>query len=206
MYPVPTVADLSAYSGRAEDTYTGYANAALLQSTIRFTMLTEVTDPSQIDGYNALSQTDMQTLATQGILALADYIYLQFPYQQVIASPLNNETIGSYSYAKTIQTTGGTMSRMAPAALELNMEKTGIALFDLAVQYLAKRTIAQGVFHDGVSIFDLGDSRPALGSQLVFEDVTGRRWVLGPEDRQNENLFPAGGDINAEVFPQDPGV
>lgn len=206
MYPVPTVAQLSAFSGRAQATYTSYANSALLQAALRFTILTEVSDPSQIQGYNAISQADNQLLAQQGILALADNIYLAFPYQQGIASPFNSETIGSYTYSKAAFGGGsGTMSRLAPAALELSLDKTGIVLFDLAVQMIALRTQAAGVFHDGVSVFDEGERRTALGGAMFFEADDGRRWILGPEDHNLFSVFP-GPDINAPAFPQDPGI
>jgi hypothetical protein len=207
MYPIPTVSQLAAFSGRDESTYTGYANSALLQATLRFTHITEISDPSQIPSYNAISQADNQLLATQGILALADNIYLQYPYQQVIASPLNNESAGSYNYAKAAYGgASGSMSRMAPAALELSLEKTNIVLFDMAIQMLSLRTRAGGVFHDAVSVFDEGESRqPQLGGTLFFEADDGRRWILGPEDHNLFSVFP-GMDINAPSYPQDPGI
>lgn len=211
MYPIPTISQLAAFSGRDEATYTGYANSALLQAALRFTQITEITDPSQIPSYNAISQADNQLLATQGILALADSIYLQFPYQQVIASPLNNESAGSYTYAKAaFGGSSGSMSRMAPAALELSLEKTNIVLFDLAIQMLSLRTRAGGVFHGAVSVFDEGERNPALGGTMFFEEdalpgQTGRRWILGPEDHNLFSVFP-GMDINAPSYPQDPGI
>jgi hypothetical protein len=201
---VPQVSDLAAFSGRDEATYTSYANSALLQATIRFTFLTEVTDPSQLSGYNALTADDQAALALNGICALADSIYLQFPYQQAMASPLNSETLGSYTFEKVAgMGMGGSMSRMAPAALELSMATTGIPLFDMAVQLLALRTIASGVFHEGMSVFEEGERRAALGSALYFETDDGRRWILGPEDH---NLLNAPFDVNAQSYPADPGV
>lgn len=206
MYPVPTIAQMSAYSGRDEATYaSAVANAALMQATIRFTFLTEISDPSQIRGYNALTPADMQQLAQTGIVALADDIYLKFPYQQAMASPLQSETIGSYNYQKSLMNGagGGSMSRMAPAALELSMATTGITLFDMAVQILALRTITSGVFHEGMSVFDEGERNSKLGAALYVEDDNGRRFILGPEDHDRIGL-PF--DVNAQAFPQDPGV
>lgn len=205
MYPVPSLSDLATFSGRPEPTYTGYATSALLQATIRFTFLTEITDPTQLSGYNALTAADQAVLALQGICALADNIYLQFPYQQAIASPLMSETLGSYTYAKgSAMGGGGSMSRMAPAAMELSMGTTGVQLFDMAVQLLSLRTIASGVFHDGMSLFEEGERKSALGAGLyITEDGTGRRWILGPEDHDNIN-FPF--DVNSQGFPGDPGV
>lgn len=205
MYPVPLVSDLAAYSGRPEVTYaSAVANASLMQATIRFTFSTEITSPAQFTGYGALTPQDQQVLATQGIASLADNIYLQFPYQQAQASPLNSETIGSYSYQKSFgMGMGGSMSRMAPAALELSLDKTGIPLFDLAVQLLALRTIGSGVFHEGLSVFEEGERKSALGAAMFFEDDNGRRWILGPEDHNNQAV-PF--DINAQAFPMDPGI
>jgi hypothetical protein len=205
MYPVPAVADLALFSGRDQATYTSYANSALLQATIRFTFLTEVTDPASFTGYNQLSQTDQQQLALNGICSLADSIYLQFPYQQVIASPLNSETVGSTNFQKTMSMGGGgSMSRMAPAALELSMATTGIPLFDMAVQLLSLRTIASGVFSGGVTAFEEGERRSKHSIGAWVEDKCGRMYVLGPEDRDNID-FP-GFDTNAQSFPSDPGI
>jgi hypothetical protein len=204
VYPVPAVSDLAAFSGRDEATYTAYANSALLQSTIRFTFLTEITDPKQFTGYNALTGADQTMLALQGICALADSIYLQFPYQQAQASPMNSETIGSYSYTKEATSgAGGAMYRMQAGAQELSMGTTGIPLFDTAVQLLSLRTIASGVFAEGMSVFEEGERRSALGSGLFIEDDNGRRWILGPEDH---NLYNFPFDVNAQSFPSDPGI
>ena len=197
IYPVPTVSDLAVFSGRDEATYTSYANAALLQSTIRFTFLTEVTDPASFTGYNALSAGDQQVLALNGICSLADSIYLQFPYQGVAASPLNSETIGTWTYTKNVQVGAGSRALQA-GAIELSMGTSGVVLFDMAVQLLSLRTIASGVFHDGVSVFDSGERRGALVAIMIYEHGDGRRSVLGPEDQDLVN-FPF--DLNGESFP-----
>lgn len=205
MYPVPQISDLANFSGRPFATYvTAVANTALLQATIRFSFLTEITDPAQLTGYGALSPADFQVLALQGICALADTIYLQFPYQQAMASPLNSETVGTYSYQKSLQMgAGGSMSRMAPAALELSMATTGIPMFDMAVQLISLRTIASGVFHEGVSLFEEGERKSRMGAAMYFEDDNGRRWILGPEDHNN---MAVPFDVNSQAFPMDPGI
>jgi hypothetical protein len=200
VYPVPAISDLSAFSGRAEATYTGYANAALLQSTIRFTFLTEVTDPASFTGYNALTAGDQQVLALNGICALADNIYLSFPYQGAAASPMNAETIGTWSYTKAV-TTGSGARALAANAIELSQASTGIVLFDMAVQLLSLRTIASGVFHGSMSVFDGGERRPAMGAVMVYEHGDGHRSIMGPADEDLIN-FPF--DYNGESFPSDP--
>jgi hypothetical protein len=204
MYPVPAVSDLATFSGRDESTYTGYANAALLQSTIRFTFLTEVTDPASFTGYNALSASDQQVLALNGICALADSIYLQFPYQGVNASPLNSETVGIWTYTKNPMTGAGARALQANA-MELSLASTGVTLFDMAVQLLALRTIASGVFHGSMDVFNGGDRRGVLDEVMIYEHGDGRRSVMGPADR-NLIDFPFGGDVNGMAFPGDPGV
>ncbi len=202
MYPVPLVSDLATFSGRDEATYTGYANAALLQATVRFTFLTEVTDPKQFTGYNNLTVADQTELALYGICSLADSIYLQFPYQGVVASPLNSETVGTWSYTKEATSgAGGSAYRLQAGAMELSMASTGIPMFDLAVQLLALRTIASGVYHGGTTVFDHGEHRRAMGAVMVYEGPDGRRAIMGPED---ENLMQFPFDINGESFPGDP--
>lgn len=96
MYPVPTIENLAYFSGRPETSYTGFAVAALAQATLMFTFRTEITDPSQFTGYNNITPADATQLATTGICAMADYLYLRQPYQQAIASPMQSETVGSY--------------------------------------------------------------------------------------------------------------
>ena len=90
MWPVPTIAELADYTGRPVTSYIGYANSALLQATMMFTILSENT----VADYAGMS-ADYQQLANMGVMAMADWLYLRWPYQQVMASPLQNETIGS---------------------------------------------------------------------------------------------------------------
>jgi hypothetical protein len=199
VYPVPLITDLSFFSGRPQASYTGFATAALAQATIVFSFKTEITDPSQFAGYKNLTAADAQSLATNGICALADYIYLRQPYQQVIASPMQDESIGSYHYSKPIQE----MARNA-AALEVTGESLGIPMFDLAVQLLALRTIAGGVYSASISVFERPHDRDDRAQFWIRRDcVTGQLQLLGPSD-MNQIDFPGFLDINAEVFPVDP--
>jgi hypothetical protein len=221
MLTVPSVAQLADFSGQPEATYTSYANSALLQATLQFTIITELTP----DDFAALSSDDQQ-LATQGILAMADYIYLRQPYRALIASPLMNETIGSYSYGKSQQE----VARNA-AALEVTGERTGVTLYDLAVQMLSKRTRAGGVFTGSISVFEVPSAR--YDGCFLTLDRDGDHLILrGPSDINRGNIltgvaadfntgagqdpFPeevfvdptidAPFDINSPVFPGDPGV
>jgi hypothetical protein len=203
VYPVPTVAQLAFFSGRPESSYSGYAVAALTLATLEFTFRTEITDPSQFTGYNNITAADAQLLATNGICAYADYLYLRQPYAQVIASPMQNENVGSYAYSKPLQE----MARNA-AALEVTGEQTGVPLFDRAVQVLSLRTLAGGVSSGAVRVFDLkaDDCYPerSMPVRLLTDPDTGTLYVSGPADR-DELDWPFF-DINAESFPVDPGI
>ena len=200
MYPVPSITDLAFFSGRPESSYTSYATAALTLATVEFTFKTEVTDPSQLSGYQNITAADAAQLALYGICALADYLYLRQPYQQAIAGPMMSETIGSYTYSKPLQE----MARNA-AALEVTGESTGVPFFDLAVQMLSKRTIAGGVFSGSISVFETPRARDDLAQYKLTQDpCTGVTYVAGPADL-NQLDWPLF-DINSEMFPADPGV
>jgi hypothetical protein len=190
-WPVPTLAEVAGFSGRPETSYTSYINSAALQAAIMFTTLTELS----ADAYPQL-QPDDQLLADQGVLAMADWLYLRWPYQQVLASPLQNETIGSYSYSKPIQE----MARNAQA-IEVTAEKTGVDMFDLAVRMLAKRTRANGVFFGSITGFEhfARDDQ----AQIKWDPREGRMVLMGPADYNQVDLQMF--DVNAEVFPADPG-
>jgi hypothetical protein len=191
-WPVPTVAELANYTGRPVDSYTGYANSALLQAAIMFTILSEL----GADDYGGLS-ADYQTLANMGVMAMADWLYLRWPYQQVMASPLQNEVIGSYSYSKPIQE----MARNAQA-IEVTSEKTGVDMFDLAIRRLARRQSLAGVFYGQITGFE-HFARDDL-ARIKWDPREGRMVLVGPADRDqiDQQWF----DVNAQAFPMDPGI
>ncbi len=203
MITVPSVADLADWSGRPPGSYTTYANSALLQATILFSIVTELTPAdftTMQQNQDAGNEHDADyLLATQAILAMGDWIYLRQPYQQIIAAPLQTERIGSYSYSKAEQTT----MRNA-AAISLSLETTGVVLYDMAVKMLAKRTRGGGVFHGGITVFDgSADLQQTGDTQLLERTSDGRLVILGPADR---NQFDVPFDQNTEMFPTDPGV
>lgn len=192
MLAIPTTQQLSDWSGRPLASFTGYAVSACLQATIMLTTVTEL-EPGDV----ATLSSDDQLLLQQGLLAMADYIYLRQAYQQVIASPLMNETVGSYSYAKAQQE----VARNA-AALEISAERTGVVLYDLAVQMLAKRTRAGGVFGGSIRVFE----KPRREDSVFIRiDRDGDQLVLvGPGDQNTTDNVPF--SISGQVFPMDPGV
>ena len=192
--PVPSVAQLSFFSGRPQITYTGFASSALLQATLMLTTVTELTP----DDFSAMTPDDAQ-LCLNGILAMADYIYLRQPYQAVIAAPLMNETVGSYSYSKAEQE----VARNA-AALEVQGERTGVVFYDMAVQFLAKRTRAGGVYIGEIQVFEHHVTRRYDGCE-VRRDECGNLVLLGPNNFDRID-FAAFWDVNAQAFPGDPGI
>lgn len=112
----PTVAELSAFTGRATVTFGAFAVEALAQATLLFTLATELE-------FYPLDE-NLVRLAKYGIMDMADKIYLSQPYQEATASPYQSETIGSYSYSKSVQ------------AVKKG-DATGVMWFDLAVNKLS---------------------------------------------------------------------
>jgi hypothetical protein len=190
-WPVPTPAELADFTGRALASYTSYVNSALLQATVMFTVLSELS----ADDYAGMNP-DFQLLANMGVMAMADWLYLRFPYQQVIASPLQNETIGSYSYSKPIQE----MARNAQA-LEVTSEQTGVTMFDLAIRRLARRQAMNGVFFGQITGFE-HFARDDV-ARVKWDPREGRMVLVGPADRDQIDFQFF--DVNAESFPADPG-
>lgn len=192
MIPVPTLSDLAAFSGRPEASYTGYATSALLQAALQFTILSELT-PSDYDSLDS----DSQTLAQQGMVAMADWVYLRQPYQQAIASPMLNETIGSYSYGKPPP-----VEMRNVQAQELGASSTGIVLWDLALQILSKRRAVMGVYSGQIMGFERDNNDRRLSvTALRVNRHTGQVELLGPEDFDKYDIPFS---INAEAFPSDP--
>jgi hypothetical protein len=189
-WPVPTAAELAGFSGRPQSSYTGYVNSALLQATMMFTILSELS----ADDYAGMNP-DLQQLANMGVMAMADWLYLRWPYQQVIASPLQNETIGSYSYSKPIQE----MARNAQA-IEVTSEQTGVQMFDLAIRRLARRRELFGVYSGQITGFE-HTARDDL-ARAEWDPHLGRVVLVGPADRDKMDwqMF----SISAESFPGDP--
>jgi hypothetical protein len=191
VWPVPTLGELSNFSGRPAVSYTSYANSALLQATLMFTILTELS----AGDYPGIVSDD-QLLANMGIMAMADWLYLRWPYQQVIASPLRSEEIGSYAYSKPLEE-----SARNAQAIEVTSDKTGVDMFDLAVRMMARRTRANGVFFGQITGFEHTQHTDQVRVQW---DPREQRMVLtGPADRDQLDMqFFA---ISAEMFPADPG-
>lgn len=119
MLPVPTSAQLAAFAGQPTDYFGGFATQALTQATLLFGLKTGLTELPD--------DPDLAQLATFAILQMAERIYYEQPYVAQTASPLQSETIGSYSYTKTSQI----ISRYGKAT-----EDTGLFWWDLALEQL----------------------------------------------------------------------
>lgn len=115
-YTVYTKASLATFSGRPVESYTDYADQALLQSLLLFKIGTCLASPDDLD------DTQKQ-LVDMAILSMADAIFLNQEHQAAVASPFNSESIGSYSYSKTAR------------AVSVG-KPTGIMWFDLGVSEL----------------------------------------------------------------------
>lgn len=111
----PTVADLANFKGADSSSFSTFAVEALDQATLLFYLATGLeTYPEDIS---------LARLAKYGILDMADNIYLSQPYREALASPYQSETIGSYSYSKTVK------------AIKKG-DATGVTWFDIAVNKL----------------------------------------------------------------------
>lgn len=142
----PTVADLATFSGRASNTFGEFVIQALAQATLLFYLATDLTEYP--------SDANLNTLAKNGILDMADKIYLSQPYREASASPYQSETIGSYSYSKAVN------------AVKKG-DATGVMWFDLAVNKLKSDSSRigatgsiQGMEWDGIET--TGDGRSKI--------------------------------------------
>ncbi len=151
MLPVPTVAQLAAFTGRPQNTFGPFAAQALAQATLLFginTTLTELPDAAE-----------KAQLATNAILEMADRLYLEQPYAAEKARPYTSETTLDYSYSK-----GGT------AAKARDGQPTGLLWWDLAVQELATA---------GRLLTASGSIAAGIGAVYQAED--GNLIILGPD-------------------------
>lgn len=151
-FPQFTVADLAEFSGRAELSYAPRAERSIRQAMLLFLSLTHIEDWP--------TDSTASDLATEGVLAMADHLYLIQPYATVAASPMSSETIGSYSYSKSSQ-----------AGVQMSYP-TGVSWFDLAVSQLS----AVGtVFSSSITVMEDDD--------WITTDSDGQRFLIGPLER-----------------------
>lgn len=177
--PIPrfTVDDLEAFSGREAESYPQpFSGTALSQAVLLFKLATGLADFPD--------DPQRREVARYAVLALADEFVLQQPYQQVIASPLNSESIGSYHYMKTrsrSQSAKGAdaaQGNIFARAVQSSImgADTGVMWFDIAVQTLGIKN--QGQFlNGGIEVFE-HDAIIVKGLQL-------NKRLLSPQDLRN---------------------
>jgi len=155
----PTVADLAIFTGRESTSFNDFAGEALAQATLLFYLATGINEyPTDLD---------QSKLAKYGILDMADKIYLSQPYREASASPYQSESIGSYSYSRTV------------SAVKKG-DATGVMWFDLAVSKLKSGSSAigstgsiEGMEWDGIETSSEGRSKIVGGSgtRRLLNDV-----------------------------------
>lgn len=151
MLPVPTVAQLAAFTGRHQNTFGPFAAQALAQATLLFSISTTLTDLP--------ADADQALLATNAIIEMADRLYLEQPYAVDKARPYTSETTLDYSYSK------GSVVAKAKGG-----QPTGLLWWDLAVQEL---TTAGRLLTGSGSI--------AAGIGGVYQATDGSLVILGPD-------------------------
>lgn len=163
----PSVADLAAFSGRESNSYSNFAVEALDQATLLLYLATSLTDYPD--------DPDLAKLAKYGILDMADKIYFSQPYRETIASPYQSETIGSYSYSKSV------------AAVKKG-NATGVLWFDIAVDKLktagsgigASGSI-EGMEWDGLEVGPNGKTK-IIGATGTHDYISPRAWEIDTGD------------------------
>lgn len=155
MLPVPTIADLAAFTGRAEGSFSAFAPEALTQATLLFSVVTKLTEYPE--------DADSRKLAEYAILEMADRLLLEQPNAQILASPYQSETIGGYSYSKS-----------STAIKARTGQVTGLFWWDLAVDEL--RVV-------GTSDVASGSIRVTLDELARDED--GRYRLVGPTENDD---------------------
>lgn len=178
-YPVPTLSQLSTFSGRPESTYLAFTDQALAQATLLFSLQTGMTVPPEDE--------NLSSLALNAILQMADSLYLAQPYVPLKAKPFQSETIGSYSYSM-----GSGQFRESISFLKAQVgHYTGLIWWDLAMREFGDTLQTES---SSVQVFE-------RDPVVWFEDSTGQRFVKGPSDIMPAD-FPF--DINADVGFTDP--
>jgi len=159
-FPVFTAQHLADFTGRDAATFDAYATQAIKQAILLFVLGTELRElpEDEID----------REVAVNGILSMADAIYLVRPYAEVLFNPFNSESIGSYSYSKASQAVAGGLP-------------TGITWFDLAIGRLAKEDLS-GWGSGGIEIFE-DDGYFVRGNG-------GNSRLVAPEDNRYGYTYP----------------
>ncbi len=171
MLPVPTLSYLAQFTGRAEDSFSAFADQALIQATLLFSIVTKREEYPDSE--------DQEALAINAILEMADRIYLEQPYATYKASPFQSETIASYTYSK-----GSTVGKARDG------QPTGLFWWDLAIDELS--LASRSVMSSGsVAAFEDAVVANADGVRFVLStsDLAEVTW-LGTDDNLELNPRP----------------
>lgn len=116
---VPTVEQVSKFSGRPVSEYTAFIDEALLQAALmlKYAGVTEMPE-----------EEDEITLIRYAISQMADSLYLSQPFDKINASPIVSQSMGSTSYSRAAY--GKFLERIKAGAV------TGVFWFDLCVTEL----------------------------------------------------------------------
>lgn len=149
-------------------------NSAIPQALLLFKMGTCLASTDHLT-------PDQQQLVDFAVISMADAIHLSAPYQTVLASPFNSESIGSYSYSRAAQV----VSKGLP---------TGIGWFDLAIQELSVCDELDGIpMSMGTDIFGSAEIGRASGPGVVH-------W-LTPAEEALSYMFGHDPSLGAPVAP-----
>lgn len=128
----PTTTELAEFTGVGEDDLGDYADRALADAVLLFRLATGLSDWP--------AEEVAAALARNGVLSMAEALYLSQPYRATLAKPFASESIGSYSYSKLSSAVAGKLP-------------TGIGWFDLAVgQLSAEGALGAAAVAESVSI------------------------------------------------------
>lgn len=164
--PVPTVEQLADFTGREPGSYTAYAESALAQATLLLEIVTGITEMP--------TDATLSQLAQNAILELADKLTYDQVYSQVIASPFQSETIGSYSYSK-----GVNFAERAKTG-----QRLGLLWWDLALERLTGVDTG-GAASGSIAVFDRTE---------ITVDTDGNRAVLNPAEADDAG-YGSGGSV-----------
>lgn len=152
-YKTYTRAMLSSFTGRPAASFpaTFVEKSAIPQALLLFKLGTCLASPDHLDAND-------QQLVDFAIMSMADSIHLAQPYQAALASPFNSESIGSYSYSKTVRAVRGG-------------EPTGVTWFDMAIEALSVCDSNSGDFQrGGIEVYehDGGLTSGAISGNVTY--------------------------------------
>src|SRR3954462_13829194 len=97
MLPAQIKDERALFPARSVASFSAFADEALSQASLMFSIVT---------GLQAYpDDQDLEQLARNAIMELADRLLLEQPYAELVPRPFQSETIGSYNYGRSTATT-----------------------------------------------------------------------------------------------------